>query len=99
MMKKLISAQVIKQAHKDGVSEIHAPVSTTIVTAEARSEAEKLGVKIMDSLQPSAKKREEQSPDEQTIELIMGKVREKLPGNKYSDEQIKNAVIEILSKI
>jgi ethanolamine utilization protein EutQ len=95
-MKKLISALVVKEAHKDGIKEIGAPPGTTIVTPEARSIAEKLGVKILD-MDKNCGSPADKNVDQKTIGLIIEMVRAKLPEGKYSEDDIKKAVIEVLS--
>lgn len=51
MKKKLISAEFVRQEHAAGRKRIEAPLPQTIVTAEARSVAEQLGVAIDEQLQ------------------------------------------------
>ena len=50
-MKKLITAETVRLEHAAGHKRIEVPLPQTIVTAEARSLAEQLGVELAETVQ------------------------------------------------
>ena len=96
-MKKLISAQTIRQAHMDGKKELEAPPGSVIVTPEARSVAEKLGIRIRDMEQPR-KVQAKYQQDQETVNLIIKKVMENLPPGKFKEDEVRKVVSEVLAK-
>lgn len=102
MKKKLITAESVRQEHAAGRQRIDAPLPQTIVTAEARSVAEQLGVAIVEQLQElsscrSASKTTSSqtmapsaanfaSPSE--IEVVRSAILEKLPPGCVSNEVV-----------
>jgi ethanolamine utilization protein EutQ len=96
-MKKLISAQMVKEARQAGEKEIYAPISQTIVTPEARSVAEKLGIRILDTIKQQ-KMEKAGSTDEETVRIIVQSVMEKLPPGKYTEDEVRKVVLDVLAK-
>jgi ethanolamine utilization protein EutQ len=96
-MKKLISAQTIRQAQMNGKKEIDAPSGSVIVTPEARSVAEKLGVRIRDMNKP-VKSEKKNDPDQETVNLITRNVMEKFPHGTYKEDEVRKVVLEVLAK-
>lgn len=101
-MKKVISAHVVQQAHKDGRKEISISKNDTIITDEARSLAKKLGIKFTEIVAIVA----ENIPsnikpimvDEKLVRQVVEKVMEKLPPEKRQAEVVKDVVVDVLSK-
>lgn len=96
-MKKLISARTIRQAHGAGKKEIEAPPGSVIVTPEARSVAEKLGIRILDIKKPVTVEKSG-NPDQATVNLIIKNVMAKFPVGKYTQDEVRKVVMDVLSK-
>jgi len=96
-MKKLISALTVKQAHKEGLREISAPVKTTIITPEAFSVAKDLGIRFADQKTADSTVCSEIA-DEALIRQIVERVINQLPQEKRQPELIKNVVADVLAK-
>ena len=89
-MKKLISAEYIRDAHRENKNTLEIDYNTHIVTPEAIQVAEQLGVEII------RKSVKISYPDKQKI---IEKVQEKIPGGKYSKSAISLALDEVLAKL
>ena len=94
-MKKLISAQMVKQARADGKKEFSAPAKSTIVTSEARDLAEKYEIHFVESV------RSDQPIipdfDQETVQLIIREVLNRLPADKRDPKMVTEAVVQVLS--
>lgn len=98
-MKKLISAAVIKQAHADKKKQLDVPRSVAIITPEARTLAEKLGIELVEhgDAAPRGKRAVVANPDEKLVELITQKVMARIPRGKQDAGMIKKIVREVLA--
>lgn len=65
-MKTLISAQVVRDRHADGLSEIPVTIGATIVTPEARTVAAELGVRLVEAPAADAGKAGSAAPEPAT---------------------------------
>ncbi len=99
-MKKLISALTVKQAHKEGISELSAPPATTIVTPEALTVAKELHVRIIESgeavPQERAAKTQKVDIDEALVRTVVERVIRQLPAEKRQPQVIRDVVTEVL---
>jgi len=96
-MKRLISALMVKQAHKDGHKEIHAPAKESIITPEARDLAAKLGIRFVESpSQPVSVSG--QAIDEATIKGIIDAVMDRLPPEKRDVQAVTEAVKQVIAQ-
>jgi len=96
-MKRLISALMVKQAHKDGHKEIHAPAKESIITPEARDLAAKLGIRFVESPSQPAKV-SAQAIDEATIKGIIDAVMDRLPPEKRDVQAVTEAVKQVIAQ-
>ena len=87
-MKKLISEKTIENVFAGGKMkiEIH---SDSIVTPQAESVAERLGVKIIKSISENISYSDKQK--------IINAVMERFPGGKFSRAKIEKAVQDVLN--
>ena len=93
-MKRLISAITVNEARKSGKNEIVTGGKSTIITAEARDLAKKLGIKFVESATiPTAT---EPDFDRDTIKLIVEKTLERLPPEKRDMNAVSEAVLRVL---
>ncbi|MBD3223279.1 MAG: hypothetical protein GF313_01005 [Caldithrix sp.] len=105
-MKILISAEKVRQAHQDGKKEIPVQRANTIITDEARSLAQKLGLRFTESSQPwqppqsngVVKSASMANVDEAVVKKIVEQVVQKLPPEKYDPEIIKQTVLQVLNR-
>lgn len=96
-MKKVISAQTIKKAYKEGKRAIPAPLSDFIVTPEARSVAKELNIELVAN--PTQSKHvDSKQLDEALVRKIVGKIYERLPNARSKADEVKKAVIDVLSE-
>lgn len=95
-MKKLISAQSVRQAFQDGLREISAPPASVIVTPEARTIAENLGVKILDEKKMN-KTSSRYATDEELVQQIKTGVLKKIPSGEHSDSEIETIIRDVLA--
>ncbi|THF59303.1 ethanolamine utilization acetate kinase EutQ [Pseudothauera rhizosphaerae] len=93
-MKQLISADTVRQEHAAGRQRIEAVLPQTIVTAEARATAEKLGVVIEESVVPqvgapapagSGARTPAAKPGSDDVAAIRAAILAKLPPGTVSD--------------
>lgn len=87
-MKKLISAEFVRQEHAAGRNRIDAALPATIVTPEARGVAAQLGVDIVETLQglPATGFKQDKEPaDSRDVENIRKAILEKLPPGCVSE--------------
>ncbi len=89
-MKKLISAEYVRQAHHKKEYKLEIDNNTHIITPEAIQVAEQLGVEII------AQTSKISYPDKQKI---IDQVQKKITGGKYSRAAINKALDEVLSKL
>lgn len=97
-MKRLISALMVKQAHKDGHKEIHAPAKETIITPEARDLAGKLGIRLVESQKSQPVNVSGQAIDEATIKGIIDAVMDRLPPEKRDVQAVTEAVKQVIGQ-
>ena len=103
-MKKLISAQTVKQAYKDGQCELEAPSKVVMYTPEALTVAKELGMHLKESLTtPIAKPGSITSSsklkvDEDLVRTVVEKVIDQLPPEKRQLDVVKNVVVEVLAE-
>ncbi len=95
-MKKVVSAQIIKDIYKQGKRDIQAPPSDFIVTPEARTVAKDLGIQIVNNISRKGAKTEK-SIDEALVRKVVSKIYERLPDAHNRADEVRNAVIEVLS--
>jgi ethanolamine utilization protein EutQ len=96
-MKRLISALMVKQAHKDSHKEIHAPAKESIITPEARDLAAKLGIRFVES-QSQPVSVSGQAIDEATIKGIIDAVMDRLPPEKRDVQAVTEAVKQVIAQ-
>ncbi|MBN2425175.1 MAG: hypothetical protein JXR46_09815 [Calditrichaceae bacterium] len=96
-MKKVIFAQKIKEAQKNGLKEIVAPAPDYIITPEARSLAKELNIKIISDKKGESSKIDRQNIDEALIRKIVNRIYERLPDAHLRSAEIKKTVLEILN--
>ncbi|MGD9900177.1 MAG: hypothetical protein AB7T22_13730 [Calditrichaceae bacterium] len=98
-MKKLISAAVVKQAHADKKKQLDVPKSTSIITPEARTLAEKLGVELVEHGREASRVQKTVigNPDEKLVELITQKVMGRFPCGKQDQSRIRKIVRDVLA--
>jgi len=94
-MKKLVSVLNIQRAAKDGITEIIASHNNTIITAEARDLAEKLGIKILDKFD-QRKPAPGGEMDDETFLMIKRKVLENFPNQSLPESEIEQAIKDVL---
>jgi len=100
MKRRLISANIVRQAKASGLTEIVADPAQTMITAEARDVAKELGLIIREEgrptllpgLQPNEQERRK------AIELITEKVLTRLPKERHRREMITTLVEETLQR-
>jgi hypothetical protein len=96
-MKKVISAQTVKQAHKEGKKEISAPAADFIITPEARTVAHSLGIQLVqDSVLKTGVSGIE--VNESMVREIVARVYRQIPDAESRTEEIKKAVLEVVSE-
>ncbi len=93
-MKRVITANTIKQAVAAGKKQLYAPLKETIVTPEARTLAQQLGVELLEFSNTTA----EGAPiDETLVRRVMEEVLNQLPPSQRHYQKIKQVVMEVLS--
>ena len=93
-MKRVITANTIKQAAAAGKKQLYAPLSETIITPEARTMASQLGVELLEF---SLSTREGQPIDENLVRQVMEQVMDRLPPSRRNYQKIKSVVVEVLT--
>lgn len=94
-MKRLISALTVKQAKADGKQELIAPPQSTIITAEAKDLANKLGIRLVEA--SAGTPNQEKAFDEATIQSIIKQVMDRLPPEKRDLQEVTKAVMTVLA--
>jgi hypothetical protein len=89
-MKKLISEETIEKAFAQGKMKIEV-VPDTIITPQAVSVAERLGVEIISDTSPKISYADRQK--------IIDAVIERFPGGKFSRAKIEKAVRDVLNNL
>jgi ethanolamine utilization protein EutQ len=94
-MKKLISARNIQLANESGIKEIKAPPASTIITPEARSLADKLGIIILES------EHDDDSSlvsglDSETYKIVRARILERLKNQNFSEKEIDQAIKDVM---
>lgn len=101
-MKSLLTAETIKELHRNGQTAVEVAPQSTIITPEARDVAKKLGLKIVDVPINSVPEKDSMSlagsrPD--SLQAIKKAVREKLPAahqnSSLLDQLIEKALKEL----
>jgi len=97
-MKKLISALTVKQAHKDGLSEIQAPAASTIITPEALTVAKELHIPFVSAgvNEKEVAKSGKVTVDESLVRTVVERVIEQLPPEKRQINVIRDVVSDVL---
>jgi hypothetical protein len=94
-MKKLISVRNIQLAKASGIKEIIASPTSTIITPEARSLAEKFGIIILEN-----KRENDSSPvsglDIETYKIVRTKILERLKNQNFSEKEIDQAIRDVM---
>lgn len=113
MKKKLISAEFVRQEHAAGRTRIEALLPEAIVTAEARTVAEKLGVALVEQVLPAAaggqpaKTKAASGPaapsaahlaSPDEIDAIRAAILEKLPPGCVSDEVVDQLILKAVEE-
>ena len=97
-MKRVITAQTVKQAKAAGKAQLYAPLKESIITPEARTVAKELGIRFVEfegNPQDGASKT---IPlDEKVVRQIVDRVMNALPPEKRNQERVKNVVVDVLS--
>lgn len=100
-MKKLITAQTIKEACAAGIKELPASVQTTIITPEAATLAAKFGIRFVEPgtekcpMQPTAPAR---GGDPEMVKAIAAEVIRRLPAERRDPAMIARLVAEQLQQ-
>ena len=89
-MKKLISGETIEKAVAEGRLRLEFSAADTIVTPQAQSMAEKLGVELI-------VKEKTQTFSHADMQKIISEVQKQFPGGKYSRAKIQQVVKEVLN--
>ncbi len=103
-MKKLISAQTVKQAYKDGKRELEAPSKSVMYTPEALTVAKELGIRLLESQSPASgtpvvpDEPSKLKIDENLVRTVVEKVIDRLPPEKRQLDVVKNVVVEVLAE-
>lgn len=103
-MKKLISAQTVKQAYKDGSRELEAPSKSIMYTPEALTVAKELGMRLKESqsaatgMPANPRASSKLNIDENLVRTVVEKVIDRLPPEKRQLDVIKNVVVEVLAE-
>ncbi|MCD6376769.1 MAG: hypothetical protein J7L94_14670 [Caldisericaceae bacterium] len=93
-MKRVITANTIKQAAAAGKKQLYAPLKETIITPEARTVASQLGVELLEF---SLATPQGKPIDENLVRQVMEQVMKNLPPSKQNYQKIKSVVIEVLT--
>ncbi len=93
-MKRVITANTIKQALAAGKKQLYAPLKETIVTPEARTLAKQNGVELLEF---STSTTEGQPIDENLVRRVIEEVMSQLPPSKRNYQEIKKVVVEVLT--
>ena len=97
-MKRVITAQTVKQAKAAGKTQLYAPAKETIITPEARTVAKDLGIRFIEyEGVGGAEKNRTAAPDEATVRQIVERVMKALPPEKRNQERVKSVVVNVLS--
>jgi ethanolamine utilization protein EutQ len=102
-MKKLISAETIRQSHAAGKCRIEVKLPQTIVTAEARTLAEQLGVELVEAVAAASARPAAgaagcsgsvqcDKPDGNEIAAIRAAISARLPADCVSDQVIEQLI-------
>ena len=91
-MKKLISAKTIRQAYDAGNLRIEIEQAESIITPQAQTTAEQLGVELVE-----IKSKTETKVSYSDYQKIVKQVSDHFPGGKYSKAKIEKAVKDVLS--
>ena len=89
-MKKLISANTIEELYNSGKMRLEVNTSDTIVTPQAQSAAQKLGVELVEVQNKS-------SVSFADRQKIIQEVQNHYSGSKYSKSKISEAVKKVLA--
>lgn len=106
-MKTLISARVVRDLHAEGQTQIEVSPGATIVTAEARSIAAELGVRLIDTSQASvtapsnkgtSSNRSGAGAGDAVRNAIRAQVQAKLPAGQVSDADLDGLIDKVLNE-
>ena len=97
-MKKLITARMVRQAHRDGLKAMAADRSQYIVTPEARSLAKDLGIALVEKVAGAGQDIPAGTVDESTVRQIIERVIERLPAEKRDPALIREVVLDVLKR-
>ncbi len=98
-MKKLISANIVKECHKDGLKYIYVDEKNTIITSEARDLAQKYNIKFNYCSPVSASN--VVTPGSSTAELlpvIIDKIVSRLGDSEYNKDELVSIICKYLEK-
>lgn len=94
-MKRLITAETVKQAHAAGKTQLYAPARGSIITPEARTTAKDLGIRFVEF--ESGATSSSVTLDENVVRQIVERVMSALPPEKRNRERVKNVVVDVLA--
>ncbi|HNY90030.1 MAG TPA: hypothetical protein PKM23_00770 [bacterium] len=100
-MKKLITAQTIKEACTAGIKELPASVQTTIITPEAATLAAKFGICFVEPGSescPLQQRAQAAGGDQELVKAIAAQVIQRLPADKRDPATIARLVAEQLQQ-
>ncbi len=98
-MKRVITAQTVKEAHAAGKAQLYAPIKETIITPEARTIAKDLGIRFVEYQGAAGASAGTSSPlDEATVRKIVERVITALPPEKRNQEQVRSVVTQVLAR-
>jgi len=98
-MKKLISANIVKECHKDGLKYIYVDEKNTIITSEARDLAQKYNIKFNYCSPVSTSN--VVTPGSSTAELlpvIIDKIVTRLGNTEYNKDELVSIICKYLEK-
>jgi ethanolamine utilization protein EutQ len=97
-MKRVITAQTVKQAHAAGKTQLYAPAKQTLITPEARTVAKDLGIRFIEYEGTGSESvATAPAPDEKTVRQIVERVMNALPPEKRNQARVQKVVAEVLA--
>ncbi len=96
-MKRVITAQTVKEAHAAGKTQLYAPLKETIITPEARTLAKDLGIGFVE-FEGNASKSASTALNEATVRRIVERVMAALPPEKRQPERVRSVVTQVLER-
>ncbi|WP_339673775.1 ethanolamine utilization acetate kinase EutQ [Dasania marina] len=95
-MKSLVTAEDIKQLHRDGKASLTVVPSCTIITPEARDVAKKLGVKMLETDTSASNK---SAVESNTRQAIRQAVEAKLPAGEHAPALLEQLIEKAMREL